>query len=163
MSDDRGFDPYAVRIALRKAGVSPIDDPRPWTASAMASWPDEAKQAVRGVLADPAKLLASQLFALDERLLSEDLEDLAALADAPVDAEPDTQRWSSDRPGVLAGIGAVLLQAAWEHAGLDGVPLPDAEAGPGPSVADWIPFLLRPTASSAQDVLPLFLSETSRG
>ena len=159
MSADATFDPYEIRTALRKLGVQPVDDPACWTEQVMANWPEQAQRAVKKVLADPAKLLASQLFVLDEKLISEDLSDLAALATEPVDVRPDEDRWATDRGSVLCAIGAVLYDAARQEAGLEHVPMPEPSADAGPDGPKWIGLMIRPVAQTAGEVLPLFLND----
>ena len=161
MSTDHTPDPYEVSAALRRAGVTPLDRPAQWTAVTMLGWPDRARQAAQEVLADPVRLLASQLFALDDSLISEGLADLASFVAEPTDAQAEADHWVSDRRSVLAAVGAILCEAARQEAALDDAQLPDTGVGRDPDVAEWIPFMARPAAQTEHDVLPLFLSTGS--
>ena len=159
MSSDPVFDPYEISVALRKAGVLPIGDPRQWTEEAMRPWPDAARRAVREVVADPAKLVASQLFVLDEKLLSDDLADLVGLAHRPVATGSDGGGWASAREPVLAALGAILYEAARQRAAFEDVSLPASADQAEPDVHEWLRLMVRPVAHAGDDVLPLFLSE----
>ena len=161
MSADVTFDPYEISVALRKLGVKPLDDPAQWTEQVVAGWPEPARKAVTKVLSDPVKLLASQLFLLDDTLISEDLSDLAALATEPVTVQPDQDRWTTDRDSVLVAMGAVLYEAARQACAMDDAPLPAASSCRAPDVSEWIPLMIDPVAHATREILPLFLPEVS--